>query len=85
LFPTSATIAPFHNEILWRKTTNIYSAIINCCLLPSTQVPICLNEEGMPVGIQIVANKNQDRLTLAVALEFEKAFGGWKQPENNAT
>lgn len=36
-----------------------------------------LNSEGLPIGIQVVGNINQDRLTLAVALELEKAFGGW--------
>jgi hypothetical protein len=29
---------------------------------------------------QAVASLNQDHLTLAVALEIEKAFGGWVPP-----
>jgi hypothetical protein len=29
---------------------------------------------------QAVASLNQDHLTLAVALEMEKAFGGWVPP-----
>jgi len=34
-----------------------------------------------PLGIQVIANFNQDRLCLAVAEELERAFGGWARPE----
>lgn len=31
---------------------------------------------------QLIANKNQDRLCLAVAQELEKEFGGWIAPNS---
>lgn len=30
--------------------------------------------------VQVVANAGNDHLTIAVAQEIEKAFGGWQQP-----
>jgi len=45
-----------------------------------TQCPLGLSEEGLPLGVQIVTGKLQDRLSLATALYLEKAFGGWKEP-----
>ena len=42
-----------------------------------------LDSKGMPLGIQVVAAKNCDRLCLAVAEELEKEFGGWVAPFEN--
>lgn len=49
--------------------------------MPACQIPLGLGSEGVPLGLQVVANYNNDRLCLAVACELEKAFGGWKAPE----
>jgi fatty acid amide hydrolase 2 len=46
--------------------------------LPVTQVPIGVGENGMPLGVQVVAAHGNDHLTIAVALELEKKFGGWQ-------
>lgn len=47
---------------------------------PVTQVPLGLNEEHLPVGIQVVAAPLQDRLTISVAKELERTFGGYILP-----
>ncbi|XP_055372681.1 fatty-acid amide hydrolase 2-A-like [Condylostylus longicornis] len=80
LYPTHPTVAPYHWEPYTRMFNFSYTAIFNCMGLPSTAVPLGLNSEGLPLGIQVVANHNQDRLCLAVAEELEKAFGGWVAP-----
>ena len=36
--------------------------------------------QGIPVGVQVVAARGQDRLTLAVAAEAERLMGGWVPP-----
>jgi len=36
--------------------------------------------EGVPLGIQVAAGDRNDKLTVAVAIELEKAFGGWVPP-----
>ena len=45
-----------------------------------TQVPLGLGKKGLPLGIQVVAAHNNDRLALAVAQLLEKQFGGWVNP-----
>ena len=45
----------------------IHTSIFNALEFPATQVPIGLDEVGMPVGIQVAAARHQDDLCLAVA------------------
>ncbi|CAH0694602.1 unnamed protein product [Spodoptera exigua] len=82
-FPTHPTTAPLHNEPLVRPFNFCYTAIINCLGLPSTTVPLGLSREGLPIGIQVIANHNQDRLCFAVAEELNQAFGGWVEPQKS--
>lgn len=82
LFPTHPTPAPYHNQPLIRPMNFMYTAIINCLGLPATTVPLGLSKDGLPLGIQVIANYNNDRLCFAVAEELEKAFGGWVPPQS---
>lgn len=81
IYPTHPTVAPYHNEPLVRALNFSYTGIINVLGLPATAVPLGLGREGLPIGLQVVANVNQDRLCLAVACELERAFGGWVAPD----
>lgn len=83
LYPTHPTVAPYHHEPIARAFNFSYTAIINTLGLPATAIPLGIGREGVPVGIQVVANLNQDRLCLAIACELEKVFGGWKEPGHN--
>ena len=49
--------------------------------MPVTQVPLGLNSEGLPLGVQVGATHGNDHLTVAVAMELERAFGGWVPPD----
>ncbi|KAK7077967.1 Fatty-acid amide hydrolase 2 [Halocaridina rubra] len=80
LFPSHPTPAPYHGQPLFRGLNFVYTAIINVLLFPSTQCPLGLGSEGLPLGIQVVSNHYNDHLSLAVAGELEKAFGGWVCP-----
>ncbi|XP_028160161.1 fatty-acid amide hydrolase 2-A-like [Ostrinia furnacalis] len=80
LYPTHPTPALYHNEPLARPFNFSYTAIINCLGLPATNIPLGLGREGLPIGIQVVSNHNNDRFCFAVAEELEKAFGGWVEP-----
>lgn len=82
LYPTHPTTAPYHNEPLFRPFNFCYTAVFNCLGLPVTTVPLGLSKDGLPIGIQVVANYNQDRICLAVAEELDRAFGGWVEPQN---
>lgn len=81
LYPSYSRVAPPHNAPLLRPFDWVYTAIINVMELPSTQVPLGLNEEGLPLGVQVVGIHGNDHKTIAVALELEKIFGGWVPPK----
>ncbi|KAK4873935.1 hypothetical protein RN001_013295 [Aquatica leii] len=80
LFPSHPTAAPYHNEPLIKPLNFIYTGVINVLGFPATHCPLGLDSHGLPIGIQVVANVNNDRLCMAVAEELEKAFGGWVPP-----
>lgn len=81
IYPTHPTVAPYHNEPIVRPINFSYTGIVNVLGFPATAVPLGLGSEGLPLGVQVIANFNEDRLCLAVAEELERAFGGWKRPE----
>ncbi|XP_035770108.1 fatty-acid amide hydrolase 2-B [Neolamprologus brichardi] len=83
LYPSHPKVAPKHHHPLLRPFDFSYTGIINILGLPVTQCPLGVGEEGLPLGVQVVAGKLQDHLTLAVALHLEKTFGGWKDPGAN--
>ncbi|XP_063596990.1 fatty-acid amide hydrolase 2-B-like [Penaeus indicus] len=80
LYPSHPTLAPYHNEPLFRPLNFTYTAIFNALGFPVTQVPLGLAPNGLPLGIQVVGGLYQDHVTIAVAADLEKAFGGWICP-----
>ncbi|XP_023216872.1 fatty-acid amide hydrolase 2-like [Centruroides sculpturatus] len=80
LYPSQPETAIFHNQSIFKFHNPSYTAIFNILGLPVTQCPLGLSSEGLPLGIQVVGGLNKDHLTISVAMELEKAFGGWKNP-----
>lgn len=80
LFPSYPMVAPKHFVPQLRIIDWAYTAIFNVLELPVTQVPLGLNKDGLPMGVQVVAAHGNDHLTVAVALELERRFGGWTPP-----
>ena len=80
LFPSHPTTALRHNVPILKTTNFIYTGLLNALHLPVTQVPLGLDSYGLPLGIQVVARRNNDHLTVAVAKVLEREFGGWVQP-----
>ncbi|XP_012278947.1 fatty-acid amide hydrolase 2-B [Orussus abietinus] len=80
LYPTHPTAAPIHHEPLIKPFNFSYTAIMNVFGFPATACPLGLNKHGLPIGIQVIGGLYQDRLTLAVAEELERGFGGWVPP-----
>lgn len=79
-YPSCTYAAPFHYAAFIQVYNFHYWSLMNVLHLPATQAPLGLNSKGLPLGIQIVAAKNQDRLCLAVADEIDREFGGWVAP-----
>jgi fatty acid amide hydrolase 2 len=65
---------------MWHPFDWVYTAIMNVMELPSTQVPLGLNAQGIPLGVQVAAVHGNDHLSIAVALALEADFGGWVPP-----
>jgi len=80
VYPSYPVTAPKHNQPLRRPSRFVYTAILNVLHLAVTQVPLGLDRKGLPLGTQIAANPGNDHLTIGVALELERAFGGWVAP-----
>jgi fatty acid amide hydrolase 2 len=80
LFPSYTRTAPRHNAPLLLPIQWIYTAIFNALELPVTQVPLGLDDEGLPLGVQVVGARGTDATTIAVARALEEDFGGWVPP-----
>ena len=80
LYPSYVSPAPRHYKPLWPPFNFVYTAIVNAMELPATQVPLGLGTAGLPLGVQVIAGPARDHVSVAVALELERAFGGWVPP-----
>jgi len=80
LYPPYVAPAPLHRRPMFPPFHWVYTGIFNAMEFPVTQVPTGLNAEGLPVGVQVVSAPGNDHVTVAVALELERAFGGWRFP-----
>ncbi|XP_029825892.3 fatty-acid amide hydrolase 2-B [Ixodes scapularis] len=78
IFPCSGTKVPYHNQLFSVYKNLPFTCLFNTARMPVTACPLYLDQEGMPVGVQVVAARFKDRLCLAVARELEKEFGGWR-------
>ncbi|RME15818.1 MAG: Asp-tRNA(Asn)/Glu-tRNA(Gln) amidotransferase subunit GatA [Bdellovibrio sp.] len=62
------------HDPLTMYTNDIYTTSSNLAGLPSMSVPVELNSEGLPVGVQISASHFEEQKMLNVAFSLEKAF-----------
>lgn len=96
LSPIHPTPPPHHYQSYTKPLNFLYAAMINMMGLPATVVPIGLSQvtcasthlragrfsfqAGLPLSVQIAAAPYNDHLTLALAAELERPFGGWIKP-----
>jgi fatty acid amide hydrolase 2 len=80
VMPTFPEVAPRHGMPIFKPFDFVDCAIVNAMELPSTAVPMGLNAGGIPTGIQVVSNQNNDHLSIACAVALERATGGWIPP-----
>jgi len=79
LYPSHPTVAPPHHKAIYTPLNFAYTAVFNILGFAVTQVPLGLNSQGLPLGVQIVSTSGNDHLTIAVAMELEKTMSkcGW--------
>jgi fatty acid amide hydrolase 2 len=80
LHPPHPRVAPRHGRTVGRMWVLTPTAVFNLLGLPVTQVPLGLNPNGLPLGVQVVAGMDRDHVAIAAALELERSFGGWLPP-----
>jgi len=80
LHPAHARVAPPHGRTVGRPWLLTPAAIFNLAGVPVTEVPLGRSREGLPLGVQVAAGLDRDHVSIAVALELERAFGGWIAP-----
>lgn len=85
LSPSHPTVAVHHCQSYTKPLNFLYTAMHNALGLPATVVPLGLGRAGLPLSIQISAGPYMDHLTLAVARELERPFGGWMPPFGSNT
>jgi fatty acid amide hydrolase 2 len=83
LYPSGRGVAPRHGPAA--PLNFRFFGLFNALELPVTQVPLGLSAEGLPLGVQVVAGRGRDHLTIAAALELERALGGWVPPEASSS
>ena len=82
LHPPFHQVAPKHGHILRRPRAIAPMVVFNLAGVPVTQVPMGLGSRGLPLGVQVVGSPGNDHLTIAAALELERACGGWVPPRS---
>jgi len=80
LHPAHPRPAPRHGRTYGRPWLLTPAAVFNLAQVPVTEVPLGLSEDGLPVGVQVAAGRDRDHVSIAVALELERVFGGWVPP-----
>ncbi|XP_018300115.1 fatty-acid amide hydrolase 2-A isoform X1 [Mycetomoellerius zeteki] len=80
--PSFTSSAHYPHECLYNISNNTFMMIFNVLGFPVTQCPLGFDKNQLPIGLQIVANPGCDHLTIAVAQEIERKFGGWQEPQD---
>jgi len=80
LYPPHPTTAPLHGRPLLYPTRFAYTGLFNVLGLAVTQVPLGLDSQGVPLGVQVATCAGNDGRSMAVARWLEQDFGGWQPP-----
>lgn len=78
--PTFHRPAFLHNTSIIHTAGTPLTGLFNVLGLPSLNVPMGLDESGLPIGFQVIAGPYADRNCFKVAAELDKVFGGWVSP-----
>ena len=80
LHPPFSRVAPRHGRTIGRPWVLAPTALFNLLRMPATEVPLGLDEKGLPLGVQVAAAADRDHVSIAVAIELERGCGGWVPP-----
>ena len=75
LSPVAPSVAPKFGELatpMQMYLSDIYTISVNLAGLPALSLPIMKNKDGMPVGLQLIANAYEEQRLFDGALSLEK-------------
>jgi len=78
LSPVAPTVAPKFGALaspMEMYLSDIYTISVNLAGLPALSLPIMKNSDGMPVGLQLIANAYDEQTLFDGSLSLEKAVG----------
>jgi len=78
--PVNADIAPKHGTSREKLENFSYCYHFNLTGHPSTVVRVGTSENGLPIGVQVIAKHWNEHISLAVAKAIEMELGGWRPP-----
>jgi fatty acid amide hydrolase 2 len=81
IVPPYRQSAPRHGVALLTPFDFLFCGVFSVLEFPATVVPTGFNQNGLPVGVQVVARRGNDALTLRVARIIEEELGGWRCAE----
>ncbi|MCO4748345.1 MAG: amidase, partial [Proteobacteria bacterium] len=81
LHPPYARTAPRHHDMIRTPFDCVYTSLFNILEYPATTVPMGFDRKGMPLGVQVIAPRGRDHVTIAAARALEEDFGGWVRAE----
>ena len=77
LHPPYTRAAPRHRLALLTPFDFVCSGLFSVIEFPVTQVPLGFGAHGLPLGVQVIARRKLDHVTLAAAAALEDEWGGW--------
>lgn len=81
LGPTAPATAPKLGESLGEPIKmylgDIYTISVNLAGLPGISVPCGRDEAGLPIGLQLIANRFEEKKLIQTAFTYEQARGGF--------
>uniref|UniRef100_A0A1E1XGT8 Putative amidase n=1 Tax=Amblyomma aureolatum TaxID=187763 RepID=A0A1E1XGT8_9ACAR len=80
ILPATTAPAAYHHQELFFPDGFNFTCVFNVLQVPVSVCPVLRTSDGLPVAVQVVARRGNDRLCLAVAKEIERKFGGWVEP-----
>ena len=78
LSPVAPSVAPKFGELanpMDMYLSDLYTISVNLAGLPALSLPIMKNKDGMPVGLQLIANAYDEQTLFDGALSLENAAG----------
>jgi len=80
ILPPHPRVAPKHGTSLMRPLDLAVTAIFNVLENPATAVRTGFHREGLPLGVQLVARRGDDHVSIAAAIAIEEELGGFVLP-----